>query len=123
MLRVVLALVIGGADCRRLVESTGHRSFGDSMKEGIVQPAQNITLFNHSGEGSLTYLWWTMSSLKYTQVDGWEDTWCAIYVDGETTPSVEFQLYMAAGVGFHDQTGPWGNARVGKMGRDKAQQV
>jgi hypothetical protein len=36
------------------------------------------------------------------------------YIDGESVPSIEFVAYMAAGVGFNDQTAPWGTRWMGK---------
>jgi len=90
------------------------------MKEGIIRPRTNTTLFNYSSStgGCLTYLWWTMSSLKYKPVDGWEDTRIRVYVDDEAEASIIFALYLGIGVGFHDQTGPWGGRRSGKLGRN-----
>ncbi len=35
------------------------------------------------------------------------------YIDGETTPSIVFQPALAAGVGFGDDYGPWGNEYIG----------
>lgn len=35
------------------------------------------------------------------------------YVDGETTASVQFQPFFASGVGFADDTAPWGISQMG----------
>jgi hypothetical protein len=36
------------------------------------------------------------------------------YIDGETIPSIQFVPYMLVGVGFDDQTAPWGTKWIGK---------
>ena len=124
-LAIIVSLLLNLAQCRpldarSLVSAVGRRTFGDSMKEGIIKPRTNTTLFNYSSStgGCLTYLWWTMSSLKYKPVDGWEDTRIRVYVDDEVEASISFALYLGIGVGFHDQTGSWGGHRSGKLGRN-----
>jgi hypothetical protein len=50
---------------------------------------------------------------------GWkncEKTRIRIYVDGETTASIDMELYLGHGIGFGDQFAPWGTARIGKIG-------
>jgi hypothetical protein len=37
------------------------------------------------------------------------------YVDGETTPSIQFVTHLATGVGFNDQTAPWGTTWMGTV--------
>ena len=39
-----------------------------------------------------------------------------VYVDGETTASIDMELDMGIGVGFQDDAAPWGIARIGKTG-------
>jgi hypothetical protein len=36
------------------------------------------------------------------------------YIDGEVVPSIQFVTHMVAGVGFNDQTAPWGTKWIGK---------
>ncbi len=36
------------------------------------------------------------------------------YIDGEAIPSIQFVTNMVAGVGFDDQTAPWGTKWMGK---------
>ena len=36
------------------------------------------------------------------------------YIDGETTPSIQFVPYMLVGAGFNDQSAPWGTKWFGK---------
>jgi hypothetical protein len=39
------------------------------------------------------------------------------YIDGETTPSIQFVPYMLVGAGFNDQEAPWGTRWIGKGAR------
>ena len=86
-------------------------TFGTMGKE--VRPLKGDTeaeLFRHSGKGCLTHMWFG---------GGWkncERTRIRIYVDGETKPSIDMELYLGHGIGFGDDFAPWGTARIGKIG-------
>ena len=47
---------------------------------------------------------------------GYEKTRVRVYVDGETTPSIDMELGLGHGDGFPDGNAPWGSARMGKTG-------
>jgi len=68
-----------------------------STKSVFVNPGQTLTLANISGSGVVTTLWVALDGYYRT------DALINIYVDGETTPSIKFDLnstglfYMYAG--------------------------
>ena len=67
-------------------------------------------LFHHEGKGCLTHMWFG---------GGWkgcEKTRIRIYVDGETNASIDMELYLGHGIGFGDESAPWGVARIGRTG-------
>jgi hypothetical protein len=39
-----------------------------------------------------------------------------MYVDGEKMPSIEMELFLGHGIGFGDNTAPWGTERMGNIG-------
>ena len=47
---------------------------------------------------------------------GCDKTRIRIYVDGETSASIDMELYLGHGIGFGDEFAPWGVARIGKAG-------
>ncbi len=40
-----------------------------------------------------------------------------VYVDGETTASIDMELFLGHGIGYKDEAGPWGTKRIGKTGQ------
>lgn len=88
-----------------------YKTFGTMGKE--VRPLKSeaeAELFHYSGKGCLTHMWFG---------GGWkgcENTRIRIYVDGETRPSIDMELYLGHGIGFGDDFSPWGTARIGKIG-------
>ena len=87
------------------------KTFGTKGKE--VKPLsreKEAELFSHQGRGCLTHMWFG---------GGWkgcEKTRIRIYVDGETNASIDMELYLGHGIGFGDESAPWGIARIGKTG-------
>lgn len=87
------------------------KTFGTIGKE--VKPLsadKEAILFQQDGKGCLTHMWFG---------GGWENcaaTRIRIYVDGEEKPSIEMELFLGHGIGFGDETAPWGTARIGKTG-------
>ncbi len=57
------------------------------------------------------FLWMSIIHSFSLEID--EATF-SYYIDGETVPSIQFVTYMVAGVGFNDQTAPWGTKWIGK---------
>lgn len=67
-------------------------------------------LFQYSGKGCLTHMWFGGN------YKGWEQTRIRIYVDDDTSPSVDMEIFLGHGIGFNDPAAPWGIARMGKTG-------
>jgi hypothetical protein len=91
----------------------GLRTFGASGKAVYPFPRGDRTeavLFDHQGAGCLTHMW----------IGGnWKD--CEkmrirVYVDGETTASIDMELFLGHGIGYSDPAAPWGTKRIGKTG-------
>jgi hypothetical protein len=77
----------------------------------VLQGDQEAVLFEHKGKGCLTHFWFG-GNFK-----GVEDTRIRYYVDGEECPSIDMNLYLGHGIGFHDNHAPWANRYMGKIGR------
>ncbi|GAB6166691.1 hypothetical protein JCM19992_26910 [Thermostilla marina] len=90
------------------------KSFGTSGKavypftEGSKTEAE---LFAYEGAGCLTHMWFGGNW------PGWEETRIRVYVDGEESPSIDFELFLGHGIGFRDEFAPWGTKRIGKTGQ------
>jgi hypothetical protein len=87
------------------------KTFGTAGKE--LRPlagGEEAELFQHRGHGCLTHMWFGGDFPDYGR------TRIRIYVDGETSPSIEAELSLMAGIGFQDDAAPWGTARIGKTG-------
>lgn len=87
--------------------ASAQTTFGTSQKQVWIPPATEYTLYDYSGSGVLTSMWFGGS---WTD---WDQTLINIYVDGESSPSISFELYLGHGIGYGDQTAPWGTARIG----------
>lgn len=85
--------------------------FGTMGKEATLVPGKELTLLTREGEGTLTQMWFGGSW------PGWGDTRIRVYVDGEPGPGIDMALFLGHGVGWEDQTAPWGTRRIGKTGR------
>ncbi len=87
------------------------KTFGTIGKElRVLKGDTEAELFQHTGKGCLTHMWFG---------GGWkgcENTRLRIYVDGETNASIDMELYLGHGIGFADDSAPWGVARIGKTG-------
>jgi hypothetical protein len=47
---------------------------------------------------------------------GYDRTRIRFYVDEETKPSIDMELFLGHGIGWGDPSAPWGSARLGKSG-------
>ncbi len=87
------------------------KTFGTVGKQVTpLSVEREADLFNYTGKGCLTHMWFG---------GGWpgcEHTRIRIYVDGETNASIDMELFLGHGIGFGDQSSPWGIARMGKIG-------
>jgi hypothetical protein len=48
---------------------------------------------------------------------GYEHTRIRFYVDGEAAPSIDMELFLGHGIGWEDDSAPWGTERLGKTGQ------
>jgi len=69
------------------------------------------TLFTHEGKGCLTHMWFGGNW------ENWERMRICVYVDGEPSASVDFEMFLGHGIGYKDDFGPWGTKRIGKTGQ------
>jgi len=85
------------------------KTFGTAIKNGHLTTTET-TIFEYSaaGGGVVTEMWMTGGW------EGFEDTQVRIYIDGETQPSIDYQLYLAHGIGWGDDSTWQGNEYVGK---------
>lgn len=64
-------------------------------------------LLRHEGAGCLTHMWFGGNWPHF------QKTRLRVFVDGETTPSIDMELGLGHGIGFDDKTAPWGGERLG----------
>ena len=89
-------------------------TFGMGYSQFVLTSAEQ-DFFNHSlsspssTHGVLTHFWATGDPSALIDQAIW-----SYYIDGATTPSIQFTSAMVAGVGFDDQAAPWGHRWFGK---------
>jgi hypothetical protein len=79
--------------------------------ERVLGGGKEAVLFEHQGKGCLTHFWFGGN------FEGVENTRIRYYVDGETVPSIDMDLYMGHGIGFNDNHAPWATKHIGKVGK------
>jgi len=84
-------------------------TFGTAIKNGYLTTEENV-IFQHScdGGGIVTEMWMTGGW------SGFDKTRVRFYIDGEVKPSIDYQLYLAHGIGWGDDSTWQGNEIVGK---------
>jgi hypothetical protein len=110
-----LALLASGvllaADPATNLDISALKTFGTMGKEVTpLSASKEAELFNYSGKGCLTHMWFG------GDWPGYDQTRIRLYVDGETNSSIDMELGLGHGIGFGDSTAPWGIARIGKTG-------
>jgi hypothetical protein len=75
----------------------------------VLDRHRESTLLDHSGSGCLTHMWFG------GEWEGYGKTRIRVYVDGETSASIDMELALGHGDGFGNP-GPWGGVRMGKTG-------
>eukprot|EP00483_Globobulimina_turgida_P001716 UN01718 len=86
------------------------KSFSSSIKNGHIIAGQEQVVFSkNDGPGVIT---------EQSFVAGYDErTIVKYYIDGDTTPTIEFQLFIAHGIGFTaaeaNKDVPWGTKRIG----------
>jgi len=76
---------------------------------GALDGHHEATLLEHAGRGCLAHMWFG------GDWEGYNRTRIRVYVDGETSPSIDMELGLGHGDGF-DTPGPWGGVRMGRTG-------
>jgi hypothetical protein len=76
----------------------------------VIPPLSYLlgTQSHRGNNGAAITHWW------FTGVPDVRNLVLRFFIDGETTPSIETELYLAAGIGFDDEAAPWGTELVGK---------
>ncbi|CAF1580208.1 unnamed protein product [Didymodactylos carnosus] len=86
-------------------------TFGTGLSSQWLNPTET-EIFSHTLDPSSTFgvmtHFWTTGDPAIDQA-----VW-SYYIDGETSPSIQFVTYMLVGVGFNDQQAPWGTRWIGK---------
>mmetsp|Transcript_38417 Transcript_38417/g.96643 ORF Transcript_38417/g.96643 Transcript_38417/m.96643 type:complete len:438 (-) Transcript_38417:49-1362(-) len=92
-------------------------AFGTGLSSGAIYQ-QETPIFAqvapNSSYGVMTHFWVTATEAVL------DDSVFRYYVDGESTPSIEFVPSMACGSGFDDATAPWGTELFGKGAKNGA---
>lgn len=85
------------------------QTIGTGMSQAKLTQEETL-LYEHNSTADTAYLnhFWTAGS------PGVDYATFRYYVDGEQTPSIVFIPSLACGVGFDDQTAPWGTRWLGK---------
>jgi len=76
----------------------------------VLNGHREAELLRHEGKGCLTHMWFG------GEWPGYDRTRVRIYVDDEQSPSIEMELGLGHGVGFSDDTAPWGSEKLGHTG-------
>lgn len=85
------------------------KTFTQSIKEEVVQPGEEKTVFSAEGAGTVTHMWFG-GSYEY-----FSEALIKIYYDHEETPSFSAKMFLMHGVWFDDQD-PFTTTWVGKTG-------
>lgn len=87
------------------------RPIGAAISQGVANETEQV-LFEYSVTSADD---WAVMTHFWTAGDSGVDyVNFKYYIDGESTPSIAFQPPLACGVGFDDQTAPWGTKWFGK---------
>ncbi|MGQ9589174.1 MAG: DUF2961 domain-containing protein [Planctomycetota bacterium] len=92
-------------------ELRGLKVFSSVGKEVyILDGYREADLLVHEGKGCLTHMWFG------GDWEGYHRTRIRVYVDGETTASIDMELGLGHGYGFGEEFAPWVTERMGKTG-------
>jgi Protein of unknown function (DUF2961) len=96
----------------QVVDVNTLKTFGTIGKERQFLPGGAETeLFRYSGAGCITHMWFGGNFKNYGL------TRIRVYVDNEQKASIDMELMMGHGIGFQDESAPWGVERIGKTGQ------
>jgi hypothetical protein len=107
---LTVVCVLAGASAPADIDQV--KSFGTMGKERRLLPTGTETeLFRYAGHGALTHMWFGGAFKDYGL------TRIRVYVDDERQASIDMELMMGHGIGFQDDSAPWGVERIGKTGQ------
>ena len=90
----LLAAILFSVEEAAVPVTPNMRTFSHAIKGGnLMNNSENIVFEHNPGPGIVTEQWFA----GHGCMD--EDTVMKIYIDGETTPSLDFNLYLAHGIG------------------------
>jgi hypothetical protein len=93
------------------VDVSSLETFSTIGKEvNVLDGYQEAELISETGRGCLTHMWFG------GDWPGFEKTRIRVYVDGETTPSIDMEMGLGHGYGFGADSPPWGTEKMGKTG-------
>lgn len=108
----VFLVVLSIAVVTPALHADSARTIGTAGKEErVLKAGVEAELFRHTGKGFLTHMWFggDFSNYGLTRI--------RVYVDGEPEASIDMELMMGHGIGFQDDSAPWGVERIGKTGQ------
>ncbi len=109
---VLLSLCTALCGCTAATGPQPLRTFSEIGKGSpVLDGYKEAVLLEHQGNGCLTHMWFG------GDWRGYEHTRIRVFVDGETTPSIDMELGLGHGYGFGEPAAPWGSERVGKTGQ------
>jgi len=84
------------------------KTFGTAVSSAaLTWDEQVLFTYNTSNPAAITHWWLTGAPNIGNAI-------IRFYIDGDTTATIELRLDMAAGIGFFDNSAPWGNSLIGK---------
>ncbi len=87
------------------------KPIGTMGKElAVLSGGREAELYQFDGAGCITHMWFGGSW------PGYDKTRIRFYVDGESTASIDMELFMGHGIGHAEPAAPWGNEKLGKTG-------
>lgn len=111
VIRIVLLVCLLQGTWALVSVNSKMKSFSYAIKNGFIHPNVEKTLYEHdTGEpGVITEQWFTGLTMN-------QDTRIRIYIDSEVEASLDFNLFLAHGLGFSERDDlaniPWGTRRI-----------
>ncbi|XP_068755557.1 uncharacterized protein [Montipora capricornis] len=109
--RIFLLLCLFQVTLTQVSVNSNMKSFSYAIKNGWITSNVEKTLYEHdTGEpGVITEQWFTGSTMN-------QDSRIRIYIDGELEANLDFDLFLAHGLGFTEKQDieniPWGTRRI-----------
>jgi len=107
---LLVALWISESSSFPLQDGGALETFGGILSSAQLQPLTENTIFSLSSAdpGCMTYFWFTAA------FEGLSLARIRYYIDDEPVASIDFEYFLGHGIGFGDESSPWGNQYIGK---------